>query len=150
MFSVVSEHDERRLNRSPAVEAYPNPLYMRRVENVLLQYNGQTLHDLPGKMIELSTLNICYDDPDVSITHFDNNTGVVSAKESFVYYLPFTQNFNISFKEEYSNCSTYSSQPLTLEFTINTPDNGNYILNTTYLYNAYTSTQSGITRVNLG
>lgn len=150
MFSVVYEHDDRRLNRPNEVTAYPNPLAMRRVENVLLQYNGQTLHDLPGKMLELSTLNICQDDPDVSYSHFDNDTGIITAKEAFVYYLPFTQNKDISFKEEYSNCSTYSSQPLDLQFTINTPDEGNYILHTTYLYNASTSTQAGVTRVHLG
>jgi len=148
LFSVVYTGDETRKS-----DGHVNPLYMRDIKDVKVEYNGQVLMDYPGKLLELDMLTQCEGDNRTNVSVLDTVGQTPLAQSAYVHYIQFTQHKNISFKEEFNNTEQYSSQPLDLTFTVNiasTPKLGDYILHTTYLYNGYCSTSGGVTRVMIG
>lgn len=151
LFSVVRSTDETK-----PTDGHINPLYLWDVQNVRLEYNGQILMDYPGNMLSLDMLTQDIGDDRFDFAALDRTTGqepTTLPKQGYVYYLQFTQHKNLSFMEEFNNTESFSSQPLDLIFTFNTDiptTNVDHILHTTYLYNAYTSTSAGTTRVMIG
>lgn len=155
MFSVVKVSDTRRTG----TDHYPNPFNLKKVQNILLEYNGQTVHNLPFDLIELSTLNICEGDNDAVNSVFSTATGDLSAGPGVngvihVYYLPFTPVKSMVFDENYWNTSQYKSQPLDLTFDLTLDAThdvaGQYLLSTTYIYNANITTKDLMSRLYFG
>lgn len=142
LFSVI---DLKDLSRSSDVaHSFPNPFNLQKVKDIKIEFNGQILMDYPDDLNELANLNISKGDTTCMQHKLITSTGETDSANkdlSYVWYVPFTQYKELTFEEAYSNVMGFKSQPVDLSFTFTAPaTTPTMICRTTYLYNAYTST----------
>ncbi len=117
--------------------------------DIKLEYNGITLHDMPGRMSELvgASINVGSVKGNYTLASYvaPNLTAVAGVQN--VYYLPLTQHKSTFFKEQYENTPRFAQQTQNLTFTAALPSQQNIVLYTMYIYNGIAATHDGVNTI---
>lgn len=133
-----------RVSGGPGGTQPLSPFAYEQVKDVLLQYNGLTLYDAPGKMSQL------YDMQDMggsSVTPYSvvssGGAGPYSSipVDSFIYFIPFTRVRNTQFPDFFQNSFRLANNALNLSFRC--PETATYNVFVTYYYNAVFTIREG-------
>lgn len=120
------------------------PFAYEQVRDVLLQYNGLTLYDAPGKMALL------YDEQDMGgssvlpysvVSAGGAGPYITTPVDSYIYFIPFTRIRNTMFPDFFQNSFRLANNALNLSFK--TPEVAAYTCFVTYYYNAVFTIREG-------
>lgn len=117
--------------------------------DIKLEYNGITLHDMPGRLSELVGIGINQGSIKSNYTaaSYQAPNIIASGVVQNVYYLPLTQNKSTFFKETYENTPRFAQQTQQLTFTAELPAQDSIVLYTTYIYNGIAATHDGVNTI---
>lgn len=126
-----------------------NRFNTKECENIKLEYNGITLHDMPGRLSELVGLSLNEGSikGNYSVASFSSPTLSAVAATQNIYYLPLTQHKSTYFKENYENTPRFAQQTQSLTFTPALPAQENIVLYTMYIYNGIAATHDGVNTI---
>ncbi len=121
------------------------------ISDVFLEFNGQTLVDLPGQMYKFNNMSSIMGGTSIGDNFYDVNTGFTEANakavSTYFVMIDFSRIRAICFQNQLQNVFRIGNQSLTLQFFTSKGGGTNYQLHANYWYNAIIALQDGDSKI---
>lgn len=119
------------------------------ITDILLEFNGQSLADLPGQMYKINNMNSLMGATSIGDNFYDVLTAFTEANakavSTYVIMIDFSRIRALCFNNEMQNVFRIGNQSLSLEFF--TSDTVSYQLHATYFYQGIIALQDGDSKI---